>query len=411
MLVGATLAAGLAGCSESASERARNAAELAISPGGGAALPDVPIAVQARRGTIENVTVFTNGTPVQGALSADRTQWRSRWSLDPGREYTVRATAVGKDGKSRTATSSFTTVKAKKKAGVTVDAPYDKETVGVGIPIIVRFDRKVTDRAAVERALEVSSDRPVEGAWHWFEGDEGPEVVFRTRQHWPAHTKVRFQAHLSGVRTGANVYGGKNTTVDFTIGDSHISKVGEDTHKMVVTVNGKKARTILTSMGRGGLRKYTTTNGDHLTMDKSSPEIMDSSTVGCGPGCPGYYRLTVYSAVRISDSGEFVHSAPWSVGDQGHDNVSHGCINVSPSAAKWFYNLSYRGDPIEVTGTSRELEPDNGWGYWQMDWNDWVNGGALKRPVTTGPRADASTLSAQSGNGAQPTGPRAAGGD
>ncbi|WP_243726110.1 L,D-transpeptidase [Actinomadura rubrisoli] len=385
---------------------------LSVSPndGGGRLRPDTPIAVQARSGTIENVTVATRGTPVEGDLSADRTQWRSRWSLDPGQRYTVSATAIGKDGKSRTVRNSFSVAEVKKKLDMTLEAPYDKETVGVGIPIIMRFGKKVTDRAAVERALEVRSDKPVEGAWHWFEGEDGPEAVFRTKTYWPAHTKVRFQAHLSGVSTGKDTYGGKNYAVDFKVGDEHISTAGEDTHKMVVKVNGRKARTIPTSMGRGGARKYTTTNGDHLTMDKSNPEIMDSSTTGCGPGCPGYYRLSVNNAVRISDSGEFVHSAPWSTGDQGHDNVSHGCVNISPSDAKWFYNLSYRGDPLEVTGSSRELEADNGWGYWQMNWNDWVKGSALKRSVTTAPHADASTLSAQSGNGAMPTAPRAVGG-
>jgi lipoprotein-anchoring transpeptidase ErfK/SrfK len=210
---------------------------------------------------------------------------------------------------------------------------------------------------------------------------------------------VRFQAHLSGVRTGKDVYGGKNYAVDFTIGDSHISTAGEDSHKMVVMVNGKKARTIPTSMGKGGARKYTTTDGVHLTMAKEDPTTMTSDWMGVSPGSPGGYSLTVYKAVRISNSGEYVHSAPWSVGSQGHENVSHGCINISPSNAKWFYKLSYRGDVVKVTGTSRKLEPDNGWGYWQLGWNDWVKGSALKRPVTTAPRPDASTLSAQQGQG------------
>jgi hypothetical protein len=174
---------------------------------------------------------------------------------------------------------------------------------------------------------------------------------------------------------------------------------------MVVKVNGKKVKTIPTSMGRGGSRKYTTTNGVHLTMAKEDPTVMTSEWMGVSPGSPGGYSLTVYKAVRISNSGEYVHSAPWSVGSQGSSNVSHGCINISPSNAKWFYNLSYRGDPVEVTGTSRELEPDNGWGFWQLKWDDWVKGGALKRAVTTAPRPDAATLSAQQGQGGQPKAP------
>lgn len=394
VLVGAGLAAGAASCTGGGEPDGRDAVRLAVSPGGGGGKlrPDSPIAVEARSGTIENVTVSAKGRAVEGDLNADRTRWRSRWTLEPGTAYTVDATALGGDGRTRTVRSAFTTAEVKKTNAVTMEAPYNKETVGVGMPIIMHFDRKVRDRAAVERGLEVTASRTVEGAWHWF-GDQ--EVVFRPKAYWPAHTKVSFRAHLSGVRTGGDVYGGKNYALDFKVGDSHVSTAGEDSHKMVVRINGKKARTIPTSMGRGGVRKYTTTNGVHLTMDKEDPTVMSSDWEGCGPGCPGYYSLTVYKSVRISDSGEYVHSAPWSVGSQGHTNVSHGCINISPSNAKWFYRLAQRGDPVKVTGSNRELEPENGWGYWQLKWKDWVKGSALKRSVTTAPHMDAATLSAR----------------
>lgn len=401
VLVGAGTAAGVmavaAACSGGGPDDA-DAVRLTLSPvggagGGGAGLrPDSPVAVQARRGTIENVTVSGGAAPVEGDLNADRTRWRSRWTLEPGATYTVGATAVGKDGRTRTVSDRFTTAKVAQTNAVKIEAPFNKETVGVGIPIIVHFDRGVQDRRAVEQALEVRSDKTVEGAWHWF-GDK--EVVFRPKQYWPAHTNVTFQAHLSGVRTGGDMYGGKNTTLGFKIGDSRVSTAGEDSHKMVVKINGRKARTIPTSMGKGGARMFTTTNGVHLTMDKRDPTVMTSGWMGVGPGSPGYYSLTVYKSVQISDSGEYVHSAPWSVGAQGHENVSHGCINISPSNAAWFYKMAQRGDPVTVTGTSRELETENGWGYWQVGWNEWVKGSALGRSVTTAPHLDAATLSAQ----------------
>ncbi|GAA4230105.1 Ig-like domain-containing protein [Actinomadura meridiana] len=404
----ASMMAGAAACSGGGGEDDANAVKLTVSPagGGGALRPDSPIAVQANRGTIANVTVSAGKGPVEGDLNVDRTHWTSRWSLEPGKTYTVGATAIGPDGKTRTVDSHFTTAQVQQTNKATVEAPYNKETVGVGIPIIMRFDSPVKDRQAVERALEVRSDKTVEGAWHWFDDQQ---VVFRTKQYWPAHTNVSFRAHLSGVRTGGNAYGGKNYAVNFKIGDSHISTAGEDTHHMVVKVNGKKARTIPTSMGRGGARMFTTTNGVHLTMDKQDPTVMTSEWMGVSPGGPGGYSLTVYKSVRISESGEWVHSAPWSVGAQGSENVSHGCINVSPSDAAWFYRLSQRGDVVTVTGTDRELEPDNGWGYWQLKWNDWVKGSALKRSVTTAPREDAATLSAQRQGSQQPDKPRAEG--
>ncbi|MFI0487351.1 Ig-like domain-containing protein [Actinomadura sp. 9N215] len=407
MLIGAGMVAGAAACSGGEAD-GKDATRLTVSPagGGGQLRPDSPIAVQAYRGTIENVTVSAGGGLVEGDLNADRTRWRSRWTLEPGRTYTVGATAIGEDGRTRTVSSRFATAKVTKTNDVTVEGPYAKETVGVGMPIVMQFERGVQDRKAVEQALEVRADKTVEGAWHWF---SDKEVVFRTRQYWPAHTKVSFQAHLSGVRTGGDVYGGKNYAVDFKVGDSHISTAGEDSHKMVVKVNGKKVRTIPTSMGRGGARMFTTTNGVHLTMEKQDPTVMTSAWMGVSPGGPGGYSLTVYKSVRISESGEWVHSAPWSVGSQGSSNVSHGCINISPSNAKWFYGLAQRGDVVTVTGSDRELEPDNGWGYWQLKWNDWVKGSALKRSVTTAPRVDAATLSAQ--RGAQRPDKQRAGGD
>ncbi|MEV4259448.1 Ig-like domain-containing protein, partial [Spirillospora sp. NPDC049652] len=386
-VAGAALAAaGLAGCSDGETDLVRNTAvRLDVAPegGGDAVQPDAAIEVAADRGTVENVTVTHKGNPVVGDLSADRTRWKSRWTLDPGTGYTVTATALGRDGRTRTVTSDFTTAKVRKALDASLEAPYDKETVGVGIPIVLRFGQRIGDRQAVERSLEVTSAKTVEGAWHWFDDQT---VVFRTKEYWPAHTKVSFRAHLSGVRAGKGMWGAKDVRADFRIGDSHISKASAVSHMMSVRRNGKLVRTIPVSMGRGGVEKYTTTNGVHLTMEKDDPVIMDSATTGCGPGCPGYYRETVYAAVRISNSGEYVHSAPWSVGDQGNSNVSHGCVNASPENARWFYNLSYRGDPVRITGTSRELEPDNGWGYWQEPWAKWVQGSALKRALTVGPQ-------------------------
>ena len=119
--------------------------------------------------------------------------------------------------------------------------------------------------------------------------------------------------------------------------------------------------------GRGGLWMFTTTNGVHAVMGKANPVVMTSAWMGVtNPADPRYYRLTVYDAVRISDSGEYVHSAPWSVWAQGNTNVSHGCVNASPEFAAWFYGISQRGDIVTVTGTDRELEWNNDYGYWQL---------------------------------------------
>src|SRR5918999_1322581 len=304
----AALGLAASGCSGSGADNVADpVAKVIILPGNGTgkARPDIPISVLVKGGKLLNVTVSGKGTKVAGAASADGRQWRSRWTLAPNTGYHVIATALGEDGKTKTVTSSFRTAKPKRTLAAAVTAPYNGETVGVGMPIMLRFNRKVTNKAQVERSLEVRSSTPVVGAWRWYNDQD---VIFRTKKYWPKRTKVRLLAHLTG---------------------------------------------------------------------------MDSSTVGCGPGCPDYYRQDVYWTVRISNSGEFVHSAPWSVGSQGHRNVSHGCVNAGPRNAIWFYRFTRRGDVIRVTGTDRELAYDNGWGYWQLPWKRWVKGSAVKRSVRT----------------------------
>jgi lipoprotein-anchoring transpeptidase ErfK/SrfK len=253
--------------------------------------------------------------------------------------------------------------------GATIIAPGEGATVGVGMPIMVRFAAPVQNRAAVERSLEVRTSTPVVGAWHWF---SGTDVVYRPRTYWPAHTRVRLLAHLTGLRLTRTAYGAQDVALGFGIGDSHITVASARNHHQVVRINGLRARRMPISMGKGGRFAYTTTSGVHLTMEKAHHVVMDSASVGCPPGCPDHYRHDVYFAVRISDSGEYEHSAPWSVGDQGSHNVSHGCINLGPHDARWFYRLTQPGDVVEVTGTRRRLAAGNGWGFWQLTWPEWL---------------------------------------
>jgi lipoprotein-anchoring transpeptidase ErfK/SrfK len=191
-------------------------------------------------------------------------------------------------------------------------------------------------------------------------------------------------AHLSGLRLAPGVYGAGDVTGAFRVGDSHITLASARTHHQEVLVNGREARRMPISMGKATRYAYTTTSGVHLTMEKNRHVVMDSASVGCPPGCPDHYRHDVYYAVRISDSGEYEHSAPWSVADQGSHNVSHGCINMSPRDARWFYRRTQPGDVVEVTGTRRRLRPDNGWAFWQLPWQEWLDGSAAKTDAGAG---------------------------
>lgn len=371
----------VAGCSGSGgvlnvADKKKDAA-VTITPTNGAtgAKPDAPIQVKVADGTLQNVTVQggSSGAQVTGEMTEGGKGWKSEGNLVPSTSYTVTAQATGESGKAVTVTSSFRTLKPAQTFGIADITPGLKgEEVGVGMPIMVRFTRAVTDKAAVERALEVKAEKPVTGAWRWM---DSTYVIYRTKKYWPAHQKVKFTAKLAGLQGAKGVYGVKNTEHTISIGAAQISTGNISKHQMTVTRDGKKLRTVPFSAGNGQTREFTTTSGVHLLMEKGNPVTMISP--GRKEGDPGYYKTVVDYAVRFSNSGEYVHSAPWSVGSQGSVNVSHGCLNVSPSNASWYYGIMQRGDIIKLTGTDREVEYDNGWSFWQMPFSQWKEGSAL----------------------------------
>ncbi|TQL94722.1 lipoprotein-anchoring transpeptidase ErfK/SrfK [Actinoallomurus bryophytorum] len=375
---GAAVVAGLslyaaAGCGHAEPHRA---ATVMVVPANGARAvrPDDPVTLRVRDGRFRSVTLTDGDRRLDGRFSPDGTQWWPKWALSPGRAYRLAATVTGVDGRLSTVHTAFRTRRVAHTIAATVITPGPDATVGVGMPIMLRFTEPVQNRKAVERSLELRMSVPVTGAWHWF---SATDVVFRPRTYWPAHTSVRLQAHLAGLRLTRGAYGAQDVATAFGVGDSHITVASARNHHQVVRINGQRVRRMPISMGKGGPLKYTTTSGVHLTMEKAHHVVMDSASVGCPPGCPDHYRHDVYFAVRISDSGEYEHSAPWSVGDQGSRNVSHGCINLGPHDARWFYRHTQPGDVVQVTGTRRRLEVGNGWGFWQLTWAEWLAGSRL----------------------------------
>ncbi|MEU6710685.1 Ig-like domain-containing protein [Nonomuraea sp. NPDC046802] len=338
---------------------------------------DQPLVVAAQGGTLKSVRVDGGKSgPLKGLLSEDGTRWRSLGTARPGTVYKVTAVSVNPDGKEGERSSTFSTVKGGKTFDIKTVTPNKDDTgltVGVGMPVMITFDNPIADRVSVERNLIIRSSKPVEGAWHWF---DDTHVDFRPLEYWPAHTNVRLEAKLAGVRGGPQMYGKRDVKLDFKIGRSQITKGSTDNHVLTVRRDGKKIRTMPMSAGQGGQWKYYTTSGVHLAMSREPVTVMTSP--GIGPGSAGYYSMTVYNTVRISNSGEYVHSAPWSVGSQGNSNVSHGCVNISPENAAWFIKNTLIGDPIIITGSPRKLEPTNGWGHWQEDWKQWLKWSSLK---------------------------------
>ena len=366
------------------------APEVTINPGDGntKAAPEDGVVVTAAGGTLEQVTVLLKDKPVAGKMAADKTKWKSR-TLRPGAKYQVTAIAKSPEGKSTTVNATFATLKAASKLEIADVTPSSNEKVGVGMPIQVVFNRSVADKKAVEKALEVKSTKSAVGAWHWM---NDTTVIFRTKngQYWQPNQKVMFRARLAGVKSGKRTYGMSDFKRTFRIGDSHITRVSTKSKRAVVKKNGKTVRSWPISAGRGGrvvngVDTFLTTSGIHLTMGKENPAIMTSEWMGVDPEDKknGGYKEVIPFAVRISNSGEYVHSMAATVWAQGRQNVSHGCVNSPPKDAQWFYDFSYRGDPVIITGSKRGLDWNNGWSYYQMSWSRWVKGGALDRTVST----------------------------
>ncbi len=226
--------------------------------------------------------------------------------------------------------------------------PVNGSMVGVGKPIIINFQRPIADRPMAEQAIHISSIPPVPGKFYWMSDSQ---VRWRPLNLWPANTTVNIDA--SGAKSS------------FRTGESLIATIDDKSHQMTITRNGKVEKTFPVSMGRPD-GKHETKNGTYYVLEKFPSIVMDSATYGVPNTSPEGYKLTVQNAVRIDNSGAFVHSAPWSVGDQGKRNVSHGCINLSPANAQWFYDNFGSGDPVVITNSVGTYNQNDGAQDWQI---------------------------------------------
>jgi len=355
--------------------------KLVISPGQGSVddRPDLGVAVSASGGHLTAVTVRDlRGDEVAGYVRSGGASWHSAWALAAPQTYDVTATAVGPRGRIATQHATFRTAASAQTFTASVDmAPG--ETVGVGMPIMVTFSRPVRDKAEVERSFEIRSSKPVVGAWYWL---DDKTVWFRPRAHWPAYDRVRLLAHLAGVRAANGVYGAADLSRRFTIGRSLVTIASASSHRMRVWVNGRLRFDWPISTGQPG---DDTPDGEYLTIDKGNPVDMDSCSYGVCPGDPGYYNLLVYDSVRFTWSGDYIHSAPWSVGEQGVTNVSHGCVNLAPDHAAWYYAHADRGEPVTIVGSPVRGTWGDGWTIWFLPWQQLLKGSALKQAVVAGP--------------------------
>jgi lipoprotein-anchoring transpeptidase ErfK/SrfK len=359
------------------------AVRLVITPTPGSVdvNPGSPLTVKAIDGQIRTVSV--TGETVSGSLNRRHTVWQSNSTLPlpVQKTFTVTVKAANTSGQIVKRTSTFRTLSPTRTFAAKITEGY-KQTYGVGMPIILTFSQPITNRAAVERALEITTSKPVVGAWYW---DTSQSVYFRPRDYWPANTTVNFVAHLDGVEGAPGVYGSHTLTQQFTIGRSLIVVASTATHRLRLYRDGALIHNWPISSGRPG---DDTPNGTYVTIFKGNPVRMT------GPG----YSLLVPWSVDFTASGDFLHDAYWSVGEQGFVNVSHGCVNMAPADAETYYKMEDPGDPVTIIGSPRPGTWDNGWTQWFLSWRQLLRGSALHEAVVAGPDgssfADPATLAA-----------------
>lgn len=402
--LGLTVGAAVAGCSDDGAATARwippggdpaappqdrpapkSKAAVVIAPAAEAkeVSPAEPVVVTVEGGTLQAVTVTAGDKTIAGTLAENRRTWRSTGALAYGQTYTVAASAVDDAGVTAATTGTFATIKPTAVAGITFQANpmaalKTGGTYGVGQPVVVFFNKAVKDRAAAEGAMKVVTEPAVVGRWHWISAQS---AHWRPEKYWTPGTRISVKVSLLGVHLGNGVYGGGNASTQFSIGPSRIAIADANTKMMQVFVGGQLVRTIPVSLGKGGTTTgskgekidFHTRSGPHVVLTKESVVRMTSSSYGItNPNDPNYYDETIKLACRISLTGEYVHMADWNIPAHGRSNTSHGCVNVGPAHAQWFYDNFQVGDVVDVRNTPRNLPVDDGLGDWTIPWDRWV---------------------------------------
>jgi lipoprotein-anchoring transpeptidase ErfK/SrfK len=310
------------------------------------------------------------GEAVKGELQSDGKTWLPAGALDYGATYTATVTVTGDDNKPATQERTFTTMA---KPGQTVAVSSflgDGAVVGVGMPMIVRFGRAVPEdmRDDVQKRMTVQTTPEQPGIWHWY---SPTEVHYRPKEFWKAGTQIHYKLQTGGLPMGGGWYGRNDLTVDLKVGPAVVMTVDNKTKRMTVTKDGKVIRTIKVSLGK---KATPSSSGTMVVIEKLRKTVFDTlEELGPVEG----YRTKIDYAQRLTWGGEFIHAAPWSEGQQGSVNVSHGCVNVSMKDGAWLFGQTKVGDPITVKGTERKLQNGNGWTDWNMSWAEYVDGSAL----------------------------------
>ncbi|MEV6960102.1 Ig-like domain-containing protein [Streptomyces sp. NPDC051207] len=339
--------------------------------------------VTVSKGTLTQVKMTTSdGTAVAGEISADRTSWKPSVQLERATTYKLSATAKDSEGRAAHENASFTTV-SPDNSFIGNFTPDDGTTVGVGMPVSINFDKAITNKAAVQKGITVSSSSGQEVACHWFNANR---MDCRPEDYWQENQTVTLKLALDGVEGAEGVYGVQQKTVTFKIGRNQVSYVDAKTKQMKVTQNGKTIKTIPISAGSPENKTY---EGQMVISEKFKETRMNGATVGFtdDDGKGEYDIKDVPHALRLTSSGTFIHGNYWGAPSVfGNANTSHGCIGLQDkkgandpnTPGAWFYNNTMLGDVVVVQNTGdKTVAPDNGLNGWNMDWEQWKAGSAV----------------------------------
>ena len=343
---------------------------------------DVPVSAEiglkVSGGEISSVTLTdAAGKAVTGKLREDGSAWVPDKPLKTKQTYAAKVVATGKDGRSTTAATSFTTMGAPAKQTGTGLYLFDGNTYGVAMPVVVEFNPgvKKADRAEVQKRMFVETSPAQPGTWSWT--STGTQAYYRAPEYWKSGTTMKVRIAVGGLPTGGGRYGDQDRSATVKIGRKFEMKVDNASKKMTVVQDGSTVRTVPVSLGK---KSTPSSSGHMVVMEKKAATVFDTTDTDGADG----YRTNIEYAQRLTWSGQYIHSAPWSTGSQGRTNVSHGCVNVSPSNARWLFEKTLIGDPVTVKGTEDELDYGNGWTPWDVSWKKFAEGSALPVPAGLG---------------------------
>ncbi|GIZ97100.1 hypothetical protein TTY48_17120 [Tsukamurella sp. TY48] len=417
LVAGACTIGDVGGKNAAPSTPAKDPAEITVTPADGAkdVSPIAPVSVSIAKAVLGSVTLTdANGVAVEGKLSTDMLSWKPAKPLAYNGVYTLVAKyeTLGQPREHKTTFSTVVVDETNKTlpyfentGGMSLN---DGAVYGVGQVAVVHFDEPIKDRSMAQKLLKATTTPPVEGAWSW---TTDKTVAWRPKDYYPSGTKVSIEVNAFGKQVSPGLWGEKDIAITFSIGESHVSIADDNTKQVQVFVGGQMVRSMPTSMGQGGTEvvngktlHFWTQRGVYTVLDKANPVIMDSSTYGLPINSRLGYKQTIGWATRISNDGIYLHALD-NIGAQGVRNESHGCLNLSPANAQWFFELSQPGDVVEVRNTGGP--PLEQWqnGDWTVPWATWVAGGAPvdETPSTTpsagsGPAPSSAPSSVAPGN-------------